>query len=180
MEDFATDIENALQTLAAEEIVFFPAAFGFILAVDATQANAVHQLQKLADANNFTSIILMSDERQLMQHATTIDLEVFNFLDEQQLPTAILYNNIVELADEALSKTATAFILIDKSNFSKTLIKRFRKPLFAVWLNSRSTNFQSFAHYVVANNQQSENQFQALQFFSWVDNEAVALNIAHL
>ena len=80
MEDFATDIENALQTLATEGIVFFPAAFGFTLAVDATQANAVHQLQKLADANNFTSIILMSDERQLMQHATTIDLEVFNFL----------------------------------------------------------------------------------------------------
>ena len=50
-------------------------------------------------------MVLVSDERELMQYVATLDLAVFDFLDQQTKPTTVIYENVIGLADNIIANT---------------------------------------------------------------------------
>jgi L-threonylcarbamoyladenylate synthase len=185
--EFKNDIEHALQALETNTAILFATEHHWVVAVDATSSVAVEQLKNIVPLNDHAcSIICVADERELMQYVATLDLEVFNFLDAQTQPTAILFEHIIGLADEAVQPNGTAFVCIAQDAFTKTLLKRFRKPLFVITLPNNQLNYNSAFNnidatiknsvaYIAHHKQQEATVFTPLSKYQLVENEYVKL-----
>jgi L-threonylcarbamoyladenylate synthase len=185
--EFKDDIEHALQALETNTAILFATEHHWVVAVDATSSVAVEQLKNAIQLNEYAySIIYVADERELMQYVATLDLEVFNFLDQQTQPTAILFEHMIGLADEALQPNGAALVCIAQDTFTKTLLKRFRKPLFVITLPNNQLNCNSAFNnidatikksvaYIAHHKQQEETTFTALLKYQLLENEYVKL-----
>ena len=76
--------------------------------------------------------ILLADERDLLKYVSSLNLEVFNFLDQQEGPTAIYFEGLLGISDEVLNNEHRAPFRIVKEDFSRHLLKRFRKPVAVI------------------------------------------------
>jgi L-threonylcarbamoyladenylate synthase len=75
-----------------------------------------------------------------MQHSAAVDLAVFDYLETQQMPTTVIYDNAIGLAENVLAVNGSVAMRICSDEFCKTLIKRFRKPIV-----STSANISNYA-----------------------------------
>ncbi len=80
--------------------------------------------------------VLLADERDLLKHVSGLDLDVFNFLDQQQVPVAIYFDGLLGISDHILNKEHSAPFRIVKEDFSRHLLKRFKKPVAAMSIRS--------------------------------------------
>lgn len=189
MIDYQEEIEQILQCLKNEGLVLFPTKSSWVIAVDGTSFNAVQKLNNIIQIiDNHLFIIYFSDERMMMQHVASIDLELFNFLDEQTQSTAIFSSNILGVAENALENNGSAFTVITSNDdFTKTIIKRFRKPLYSLVLPNSKDNsiIESFnqipacikkeVHYCLPIEQLGNTCFDFLKFYQSIDNQFIEI-----
>lgn len=134
--DFSEDIELALETLRKGGVILYPTDTVWGLGCDATNEAAVDAIFKLKQRPAEKScILLLADERDLLQYVTALNLEVFNFLDQVQKPTTVVYDNVVGIAPNAMAEDGSAAIRVVKEDFCRHLIKRFRKPIVSTSAN---------------------------------------------
>ncbi|MGV3767921.1 MAG: L-threonylcarbamoyladenylate synthase [Chitinophagaceae bacterium] len=134
--DFSADIELALETLRKGGVILYPTDTVWGLGCDATNEAAVDAVFRLKQRPAEKScILLLADERDLLQYVTALDLEVFNFLDQVQKPTTVVYENVVGIAPNAMAEDGSAAIRVVKEDFCRHLIKRFRKPIVSTSAN---------------------------------------------
>lgn len=138
MADFNSAIETSLHLLAAAQPVVIPTQAGWMLAADATQDAAVQVL--LQHAPQATPIILLADERDLLQLVAALDLQVFELYESLAEPAAIIHHGVLGVAGSLLDESGAAPIALVKDEFCFHLLKRFRKPLAAVPLPPAGTD----------------------------------------
>ena len=134
-----SDIVNCIKALQEKQLVVFPSEIGWIVGADATSDQAVHSLLTAAKENPV--IILVASEREVKQHAVSVDLAVFDFIDQSIEPVAVLYNGIVGIAQELAAAHSTIAIHIVRDEFCNNLIKRFKKPIVVFQL--KELNFEN-------------------------------------
>lgn len=187
MVDFKDDIEACLKVLHNGGIILYPTDTIWGLGCDATNAAAVQKifdLKQRAESKSF--VVLVSDERELMQYVATLDLAVFDFLDQQTKPTTVIYENVVGLADNVLAADGSVAIRICKQDFCKTLIKRFRKPIVSTSANFSNQPSPSVfkeivpeiiqqVDYAVKYMQDNEMPAQPSAIVKWTDNEVIVI-----
>lgn len=187
MIDFKDDIEACLKVLHAGGIILYPTDTIWGLGCDATNAGAVQKifdLKQRVESKSF--VVLVSDERELMQYVATLDLAVFDFLDQQTKPTTVIYENVVGLADNVLAADGSVAIRICKQDFCKTLIKRFRKPIVSTSANISNqpspavfkeivSEIMLQVDYVVKYAQENEMPAQPSSIVKWTDNEVIVI-----
>jgi L-threonylcarbamoyladenylate synthase len=104
----------------------------------------IYALKKRED--NKTMIVLVGDERELMQYVTAPDLSVFDFIQQQTRPTTIIYEGALGLADNLVANDGSIAIRIVQDDFCRHLIKRLRKPIVSTSANiSGSTTPKTFS-----------------------------------
>jgi len=134
--NFESDLEQSLKVLHSGGVILYPTDTVWGLGCDATNAAAV---EKIFDIKNRPSskslVILVADEKAILQYTAAVDLEVFNYLDQQIRPTTVIYNNAIGLADNVQAEDGSVAIRICKEEFCKHLIKRFRKPIVSTSAN---------------------------------------------
>jgi L-threonylcarbamoyladenylate synthase len=136
MIDFKKDMEQCLKILHEGGTILYPTDTVWGLGCDATNEAAVNKIITLKNRpNNKSFIVLVADERELMQYVATIDLAIFDFLDAQTKPTTVIYSNAIGLAENVIAQDGSVAIRIVKDDFCKTLIKRFRKPIISTSAN---------------------------------------------
>lgn len=127
---FESELSNTLEFLRRGEMVLFPTDTGWVIGIDATIDRQVKLLKSCARKQNETLLtILLADEKDLLKYVSSLDLEIFNFLDQQKTPVAILCDGLVGISDEVLDKDHKVPVRIAREDFSRHLLKRFRKPL---------------------------------------------------
>lgn len=185
MVDFKEDVEVCLKVLHSGGIILYPTDTVWGLGCDATNAAAVQKIFNLKQRSESKSfVVLVSDERELMQYVATLDLAVFDFLDQQTKPTTVIYENVIGLADNVLAADGSVAIRICKQDFCKNLIKRFRKPIISTSANisNQSTpsvfndilpEIKNQVDYVVNYGQDNKTPAQPSTIVKWIDNEAV-------
>ena len=134
--DFENDIQNCLTALKKGEIILYPTDTVWGIGCDATNTIAVEkifQLKKRADEK--AMIVLVADEREIMKYVANADLRVFDYLQQQQKPTTVVYNGAIGLAENLIAKDGSVAIRICHDMFCKHLIKRFRKPIVSTSAN---------------------------------------------
>lgn len=134
--DFNTDVENSLSVLQAGGLILYPTDTIWGIGCDATNATAVRRIYELKKRPESKSmIVLLADQRDLLQYVASPDLAVFDFLDAATKPTTVIYDDAIGLADNLISQDGTIAIRIVQETFCKHLIKRFRKPVVSTSAN---------------------------------------------
>ena len=136
MSNFSKDIEACLDVLHAGGVILYPTDTIWGLGCDATNAAAVEKIFAIKNRPPAKSlIVLVADERDLLQYVAAPDLQVFDYLDTVAKPTTVIYDGIIGLAANLLAEDGSAGIRIVKEIFCKHLIKRFRKPIVSTSAN---------------------------------------------
>jgi len=134
--NFETDIEQSLKILHHGGVILYPTDTVWGLGCDATNAAACEKIFNIKNRPEYKSfVVLVADERAILNYTAGVDLEIFNYLDKTIQPTTVIYENAIGLADNVPAADGSVAIRICKDDFCKHLIKRFRKPIVSTSAN---------------------------------------------
>ena len=144
---FETEVENALEVLRNGGVILYPTDTIWGVGCDATNADAVRRIYEIKNREDIKSmIILVADERDVLQYVASPDLSVFDFIEEQTRPTTIIFEHAVGLPDNLIAEDGSIAIRIVRDEFCKHIIKRLRKPIVSTSANiSRQPSPKFFA-----------------------------------
>ena len=133
---FETEVEQALEVLRNGGVILYPTDTIWGIGCDATNEEAVRRIYQIKNREDSKSmIILVADERDVLQHAASLDLAVFDFIEEQTRPTTIIFEHAVGLPDNLIADDGSIAIRIARDEFCKHVIKRLRKPIVSTSAN---------------------------------------------
>jgi L-threonylcarbamoyladenylate synthase len=187
MLSFDNDIEQCLQVLRTGGLILYPTDTVWGIGCDATNAAAVekvYQLKKRPDEK--AMIILLADEREVLQYVAAPDLQVFDYLEQQPKPTTVIYEGAIGLGDNLIAADGSIAIRICKEEFCKHLIKRFRKPIVSTSANISglppaklftdiSEEIKSGVDYVVQYRQADARVSTPSAVVKWENGEAIVI-----
>jgi L-threonylcarbamoyladenylate synthase len=92
-------------------------------------------------------IILVAEERDILQYVAAPDPAVFQFLEEVVKPTTIIFDGAIGLPDNLVAQDGSVAIRLVQDPFCRHVIRRLRKPLVSTSANiSGQPTPTSFAH----------------------------------
>jgi len=134
--NFETDILNCLKVLQEGGIILYPTDTIWGIGCDATNEKAVEKIYRLKKRpDEKTMIVLVADEKQLLQHVANPDLAVFDWLKKSAKPTTVIYEGPIGMAENLVAEDGTIAMRICHDGFCKQLIKRLRKPIVSTSAN---------------------------------------------
>lgn len=179
MTDFSDDIEQCLAVLQQGGVILYPTDTIWGLGCDATNVAGVEQLMHIkGKPANKGLIVLLASERDVLRYAANPDLEVFNYLENTDKPTTVIYDQGLNVADEILNEDGSIAIRLVKEDFCRHLLKRFKKPIVSTSANLHGQpspqNFKSIspevkrlADYVVNFRQVDEKVHSPSSLIKW-------------
>ncbi len=134
--NYALDIDACLSILHSGKIILYPTDTIWGIGCDATNAVAVARIYALKKRiETKAMIVLVAEERDILQYIPQLDLRIFDYLKKLQTPTTVIYDRAVGLADNLLAKDGSIAIRIVQDAFCKHLIKQLGKPLVSTSAN---------------------------------------------
>jgi L-threonylcarbamoyladenylate synthase len=148
MADFSNDIEQCLQVLKNGGLILYPTDTVWGIGCDATNAEAVEKIYKLKKRpGEKAMIVLVADERDVLQYVAAPDPAIFIYLEKITKPTTVIYEGAIGLADNLVGGDGSIAIRICQDEFCRHLLKRFRKPIVSTSANlSGEPVAEIFAH----------------------------------
>lgn len=135
-EVFEQDIKQAIDVLQRGGIILYPTDTIWGLGCDATNPEAIKRIYQIKQRDDSKSlIVLMAEERDILQYVAAPDLVVFDFLQTQERPTTIIYEHAIGLPDNLVAADGSIGIRLTQDAFCRHLIKRFRKPIVSTSAN---------------------------------------------
>lgn len=136
MVEFEKDILQCLQVLHSGGLILYPTDTVWGIGCDATNSVATEKIYRIKKRSDEKAmIVLVADERQVLQYVAAPDLLVFDYLQETKKPTTVIYEGAIGLADNIVAEDGSIAIRICNDEFCKHLIKRFRKPIVSTSAN---------------------------------------------
>ncbi|MGB8191289.1 MAG: L-threonylcarbamoyladenylate synthase [Chitinophagaceae bacterium] len=136
MIEFQNDIEQCLKILNTGGTILYPTDTIWGIGCDATNPDAVEKIYNIKRRPSHKNmIILLADERDILQYVTAPDLRVFDYLQSTKKPTTVIYHGAIGLAPGLIAEDGTIAIRLVQDTFCRHLIKRFRKPLVSTSAN---------------------------------------------
>ena len=136
MEVFENDIRHCVEVLRQGGLILYPTDTIWGIGCDATNEQAVekvYQLKKRCEQKSM--IVLVTEEKDILQYVAAPDMQLFDYLDTCQKPTTVIYENAIGLATNLVNQDGTIAIRICKDDFCRHLIKRFQKPIVSTSAN---------------------------------------------
>ena len=176
---FETEVETALEVLRNGGIILYPTDTIWGLGCDATNAEAVKKIYNIKQREDTKSlIILMADEREILQYVAAPDLSVFDFIEKQTRPTTIIFENAVSLPENLIAQDGSIAIRLVGDEFCRHLIKRLRRPIVSTSANMSghpspqtfkniSEEIKSSVDHIVQWRQDDEAPAQPSQIIKW-------------
>jgi L-threonylcarbamoyladenylate synthase len=185
--DFTNDIDNCLKVLEEGGLILYPTDTVWGIGCDATNAAAVKKIYEIKNRPATKAmIVLVADEKDILQYVANPDLGVFEYLQQVQKPTTVIYEGPVGLADNLVSGDGSIAIRIVQDEFCRHLIKRFRKPIVSTSANifehPAPASFQEIVHYIkqavdyiVSYRQDDDTPQTASSIIRWQENSPVVI-----
>jgi L-threonylcarbamoyladenylate synthase len=179
---FEQEVDKALTALRQGKTILYPTDTIWGIGCDATNEAAVQKIYSIKQRPDSKSmIILVADERDILQYVAAPDLAVFDFIQEQTRPTTIIFENAIGLPDSLVAADGSIAIRIVQDEFCRHLVKRLKKPLVSTSANiSGQPSPQSFSEipgeikqqvdYIVQWRQEDTTPAQPSQIIKWNNN----------
>lgn len=130
------DIVQCLDTLKSGGLILYPTDTVWGIGCDATNEAAVAKVYALKQrADEKALIVLVAEERDVLQYTAAPDLAVFDYLLNTAKPTTVIYEGAIGLASNLTGADGSIGIRICAEPFCRQLIKRFRKPIVSTSAN---------------------------------------------
>ncbi|MBK6826009.1 MAG: threonylcarbamoyl-AMP synthase [Chitinophagaceae bacterium] len=130
------DIVQCLDTLKNGGLILYPTDTVWGIGCDATNEAAVAKVYALKQrADEKALIVLVAEERDVLQYTAAPDLAVFDYLLNTAKPTTVIYEGAIGLASNLTGADGSIGIRICAEPFCRQLIKRFRKPIVSTSAN---------------------------------------------
>jgi L-threonylcarbamoyladenylate synthase len=134
--DFLSEVESALNVLKSGGVILYPTDTIWGLGCDATAEEAIKRIYQIKQRDESKSlVILVGDERDILQYVSAPDLAVFDFIQQQTRPTTIVFKGAINLPDNLIAEDGSVGIRIVQDEFCRHLIKRLRKPIVSTSAN---------------------------------------------
>jgi len=184
---FEEEVEKALAVLREGGVILYPTDTIWGLGCDATNAGAIARIYSIKQRPDSKSlIILLADERDVLQYVAAPDPSVFDFIGEQERPTTVIFEDAIGLPDNLVAADGSIAIRLVRDEFCRHLIKRLRKPLVSTSANISgepsppfysgvSTEVRAAADHIVSWRQDDEQPAAPSQIIRWVNGEVVYL-----
>jgi len=182
-ERFEQDIIRSLEVLKAGGIILYPTDTIWGIGCDATNANAVKRVYEIKQREDSKSmIILLTEEREVLQYVAAPDLAVFDFIEEQTRPTTVVFENAIGLPDNLVAADGSVAIRMVRDEFCRHLVKRFRKPIVSTSANISgqfspqsfkdiSSQIKNAVDYVVQWRQEDQTIAMPSQIVKWTNGK---------
>lgn len=136
MKEFEKDIETCLKILKEGGLILYPTDTVWGIGCDATDPKAVEKIYRLKKRSDSKAmIVLVAEERDILKYVAHPDPAVFDYLQQTQKPTTVVYEGALGLADNLVGADGSIAIRICNDVFCRHLIKRFRKPIVSTSAN---------------------------------------------
>jgi L-threonylcarbamoyladenylate synthase len=133
---FDTEVEAALQVLRNGGVILYPTDTIWGIGCDATNEAAVKKIYGIKQREDSKSmIVLMADEREVLQYVAAPDLAVFDFIEKQSRPTTVVFEHALNLPSNLVAADGSVAIRLVKDEFCRHLVKRLRKPIVSTSAN---------------------------------------------
>lgn len=151
--DFTEDIEHCLQVLEAGGLILYPTDTIWGIGCDATNPEAVKKIYELKDRPESKSmVVLVAEEKDVLNHVANPDMLVFEYLQQVEKPTTVVFDHAIGLAENLLGPDGSIALRIVQETFCRHLIKRFRKPVVSTSANLSGQPapafFDEIVHYI--------------------------------
>ncbi|MBD0332103.1 MAG: threonylcarbamoyl-AMP synthase [Chitinophagaceae bacterium] len=179
MREFENDIFNCLEVLKRGGTILYPTDTTWGIGCDATNQQAVEKIYQIKNRDDQKSmIILVAEERDILQYAAAPDPAVFDFIQQQIRPTTIIFEYAIGLAENVIAADGSVAIRVVQDKFCRHLIKRLRKPVVSTSANISgeppplifaeiSEHIKQKVDYVVQWRQDDKVTSQASQIIKW-------------
>jgi L-threonylcarbamoyladenylate synthase len=176
---FENEVEDALAALQAGGVILYPTDTIWGLGCDATNEEAIQKIYTIKLREETKSLlILLADPRDLLHYVAAPDPAVFDYIEQAQRPTTIIFENAINLPDKLIAADGSIAIRIVKDTFCRHLIKRLRKPLVSTSANTSgqpspqvfsdiSEAIQEQVYYIVQWRQHETTPAQPSQIIKW-------------
>jgi len=185
--NFENDIEKCLEVLRNGGLILYPTDTIWGIGCDATNEKAVakaYQLKQRSDEKAL--IVLLADERDVMQYVAAPDLSLFDYLDSATKPTTVIYDGAIGFADNLIGNDGSIAIRICHDEFCRHLLKRFRKPIVSTSANISgmpspkifkevSEEIKNGVNYIVQYRQNDETPAQPSSLIKWDNGKVTVL-----
>lgn len=184
---FERDVEKCLETLRSGGLILYPTDTIWGIGCDATNEEAVEKVYQLKKRNDEKAlIVLVADERDVMQHVAAPDLSLFDYLTTTGKPTTVIYEGAIGFADNLVGNDGSIAIRICHDEFCRHLLKRFRKPIVSTSANISGMpspqNFKDIAEeikngvdYIAQYRQNDEAPGQPSSLIKWENGKITVL-----
>ncbi|MCU7548957.1 L-threonylcarbamoyladenylate synthase [Chitinophagaceae bacterium LB-8] len=133
---FDQEVERALQVLRNGGTILYPTDTVWGIGCDAANEFAIRKVFEIKKREDSKSmIVLVADERDILQYVAAPDPGVFDFIQEQTRPTTIIFENAIGLPSNLVAQDGSIAIRIVRDEFCRHLIKRLHKPLVSTSAN---------------------------------------------
>ncbi|MFT3700917.1 MAG: L-threonylcarbamoyladenylate synthase [Agriterribacter sp.] len=134
--NFAEDIDHCLKVLKEGGVILYPTDTVWGLGCDATNEAAVKKIFSIKQREESKAlIVLLAEERDVIQYVAHPDLRVFDYLQQTTRPTTVIYKGAIGMAENLVAEDGSIAIRLVNDDFCRHLIKRFRKPLVSTSAN---------------------------------------------
>lgn len=185
--NFESDITKCIEVLNAGGLILYPTDTVWGIGCDATNATAVEKIYHLKKRSDEKAmIVLVAEERDILKYVAAPDLSVFDFLKKVRKPTSIVYEGVLGLAENLVSKVGSIAIRICKDEFCRHLIKRFRKSIVSTSANISGAktpeNFKEISDeikngvdYIVTHRRDDETVAEPSSVIKWENGKIIIL-----
>jgi L-threonylcarbamoyladenylate synthase len=185
--NFEIDIQECLFVLKNGGIILYPTDSIWGIGCDATNAKAVERIYTLKKRSDEKAmIVLVADEREVIQYTAAVDLQVFDYLQKTNKPTTIIYDGAIGFADNLTGKDGSIAIRICNEIFCRHLIKRFRKPIVSTSANISgepspkifadiSAEIKNGVDYIVKYRQDDQTLAEPSSIINWSNGAAIII-----
>lgn len=136
MVNFDNDIEQCLKVLRGGGLILYPTDTVWGIGCDATNERAAERIYKLKKRSDSKAmIVLVTDEREVLQHIANPDMRVFDYLHQVTKPTTVVYRGAIGLAENIVGSDGSIAMRICRDLFCRHLLKRFHKPIVSTSAN---------------------------------------------
>ncbi len=184
---FEKDIEQCLVTLMNGGLILYPTDTIWGIGCDATNEEAIGKIYQLKKRNDEKAmIVLVADERDVMNHVAAPDLALFDYLATTVKPTTVIYDGALGFANNLVANDGSIAIRICHDEFCRHLLRRFRKPIVSTSANISGMpspqNFEEIpeeikngADYIVQYKQEDKTPAQPSSLIKWHNGKVTVL-----
>lgn len=136
-EQLKQEIAHTIATLKRGGLILYPTDTIWGIGCDATNADAIERVYALKNRPGAKALICMvSDFKMLNQYVSDIPEVAYDILKYAVKPTTIIYDKpIIRVAQNLLAEDESLAIRVSKHNFSKSLIRKFKRPIVSTSAN---------------------------------------------